>query len=88
MTKQTLLRYFRDFFCFHNSDNKDYKGIDDLFNEWYMARIKYLEQEEGQKVKNECTSKESPDGNHHATTTDPTDGYFCKYCGTELFPPE
>ncbi len=37
--------------------------------------------------KRECPSKDSPNGKHHAVTTDPTDGYFCEYCGTTLFPP-
>lgn len=33
--REWLLKQFKGFFTFHNEANKDYSGIDDLFNKWY-----------------------------------------------------
>ena len=36
--KDFVLKMFQDFFIYHNEANKGYKGIDDLFNEWWNNR--------------------------------------------------
>ncbi len=77
--KHTLLAYFKDFFTFHNPANKDYSGIDDLFESWYNARIDVI----NEKPNNKCPSRESIDGKHHIVpcSSDPTEGFCCEFCG-------
>lgn len=82
--KHTLLTYFRDFFTFHNENNRGYKGIDDLFEDWYRARIESIEDDID--LEHKCSSRESPDGRHHAEaySSEPSEGFYCKFCRKQL----
>lgn len=89
--KERLRKVFHDFFIFHNDANKNTVSIDEYFDEWYDTKgkntIEFTSKKpiEPPKVKKkECCV--SDDGYHHAEacSSDPLEGYCCKFCGTEL----
>lgn len=94
--KEELRAKFRDFFIYHNDANKNTIAVDEYYDQWYDDRIsdafelaskksgKTLEQTKLRKK--ECRSSDSPDGKHHPTacSSDPSEGYCCKFCGIEL----